>query len=373
MSIKVLEVNVDDIGQGGVYSLVKNILKYKSDDISIDIATIEHFENEKNIDQFNKLGCKVHYIGSDRNKILKQFIVYKKLQLLLIEERYDCVHIHGDVSNKLFVSGLAAKSIGNNRIILHSHAAGVDGNRRMFKKFIHKICKSFLKKIGTDFLACSDLAAKWMYPNVSKQDVVMINNGVDLEKFRYHDLLRKRIRSELGISNELLIGHVGRFAYQKNHDYLIRVFKRVKEKIKDAKLILVGEGVLEKEIREQVEQLEISKDVIFYGITDRVYELFQAMDIFLLPSHFEGLPIVGVEAQAAGLPVIFSEEITQSAKLTEKVSFVPIENQDIDMWVEQIVNFKEAARCDTYDELVQKGFGIKNVVKSLEEIYRRGQ
>ena len=198
---RVLEVNVDDTGYGGVFSLVKGVIAQKQQGECIDIAAIEKFENQSNIDDLNKYGCKVNYIGFTGNKIFKQFVCFNNLRKLIKKEKYDCVHIHADVANKLLVSGLASKTAGVKKIILHSHAAGVDGNHRKLKVFMHKGCRGLLKAIGTDYVACSDLAAHWMFPGVPEKYITIIKNGVDLDRFRYNEDSRQEVRRELGLKN----------------------------------------------------------------------------------------------------------------------------------------------------------------------------
>ena len=370
IAMKVLEINVNDIGMGGVFSLVRNVIRMKKEDVQIDIATLEPFEKQENEAELRQLGTEIYYVGYEGNKLLKQFVCFFNMYTLVKRRRYGCVHIHSDVANKLFVSGLACKLAGVRKIILHSHASDVDGRHRWAKRIYHKGCRRFLKSIGTDFLSCSDLAASWMFPNVSSDRIIMINNGVDLCKFRYNIDTRNTVREELLLSGKFVIGHIGRFTYQKNHEFLIRVFSEVVKTNRDARLLLVGEGELEEAIRKMVCRYNLSDYVIFYGTSNAVERLFMCMDVFVLPSNFEGLPIVGVEAQAAGLPVIFSTEITKSAKLTDSVKYLSIGDDDIEKWSEGISSFKDYDRHDTYSELKEKGFDLKNTVNSLQTLYK---
>lgn len=371
MAVRVLEVNVDDIGMGGVFSLVRNVIRHNQGNIHIDIATLETFENYSNIEELEGYGCKVHYVGYKNSKILKQFFCFKRLKRIVRDHGYTCVHIHADVANKLFVSGLACKLAGVKKILLHSHASGVDGNHRIAKKIFHYTCRRFLRYIGTDFLTCSDLAAKWMYPNIDTDSIIHVNNGIDLLKFRYNEESRNQMRSELGLEGKYVIGHVGRFAYQKNHNYLIRVFKHVKKTEENAVLLLVGDGVLKDEIKAQIADWGLTDDVIFYGVSNHVEELFQCMDIFVLPSHFEGLPIVGVEAQASGLPVLFSDKITKTAQVIDDVRFLPIEEDDVSKWVNLIIDYKDKKRYDTYQQLKDRGFDTSDTVLLLSQLYNK--
>ncbi|MEN2515310.1 glycosyltransferase [Lactobacillus johnsonii] len=370
MNYKVLEVNVDDRGRSGVYSLITNVIKNKPEDISIDIAAFETFESSNNIARLKELGTNVKYVGYKGSKLLKQYMIYRNLSEYLSNNKYDCVHVHSDVANKLLIAGIAARKNGVKKIIFHSHASEVDGNFRKIKRLLHKISRNKLKKIGTEFVACSDVAAKWMYPNISTSDIEIINNGINLKKYSINDNVRNEVREELGIKGKFVVGHVGRFSYQKNHEYLIKVFKEILKSKKDAYLLLIGEGPELNKIKDIVKTSGIEKNVIFYGLSDHVEKLLQIMDVFVLPSHFEGLPIVGVEAQAAGLPVIFSDKITKTAQLTKNVAFLPIGENDINNWANKILVFGNKKRVDNYSELKAKKFDIKDTLDQFIDLYK---
>lgn len=366
---KILEVNVDDMGFGGVYSLVRNVILAKPEDTTLDIACIEPFEQQKNIDELAAHGCTVHYVGYAGNKVKKQFVILRNLKQLLKEEGYAAVHIHGDVAYKLLVYSLAARLAGVRTILLHSHASGTDGNHRELKKKLHMASRRFLRWSGTGFVSCSDLAADWMFPNVSKKKITIIHNGVDLDKFRFNPEERAAVRRKWGLEEAFVLGHVGRFEYQKNHEYLIDIFRAVHEQIPNAKLFLVGEGSLREDIQKKVDDLGLSNDVIFAGLSREVEKLLSGFDVFVLPSHFEGLPIVGVEAQAAGLPVLFADTITEEAKLTESAVFLPIGEGDVPQWLAHIADLREATREDPYDRLKEQHFSLEDTIQEFLDLY----
>lgn len=371
MVSKVLEINVDDLNMGGVFSLVKNVIIHNHDQIQIDIAAIEKFSSQENVQLFKKYGTEVYYVGYEENKWLKQLICFHRLKKLIKEKKYECVHIHADVANKLLVSGFAAKCAGVRKIILHSHAAGVDGNHRNMKERIHKVCRKVLRWVGTDFVACSDVAAKWMFPDMQLPRIPLIKNGIDLKKFSYDEQIRKNIRNQLHVEHKIVVGHVGRFCYQKNHDYFIKILQLIKKRGVNAVLLLVGEGPDEQSFRNKLKEQDLEDYVIFYGVSQNVQELFMAMDVFVLPSHFEGLPIVGVEAQTTGLPVIFSEKITRESQLREDVVYLGIEDKDVTTWVDTILQFaqKKEDRPKAYVELKNQKFDIEDTIAALMALY----
>ena len=367
--MKILEVNVDDISFGGVYSFVHNIIENRPVGAIVDIAAIEKFENADNIKELGALGCNVHYVGYVGGKFLKQLYVFRNLKELIAEGGYSAVHIHADVANKLFVSALAAKHAGCKKILLHSHATGVEGNRRFFKRLFHYACRRLLKYLGTDYLACSDIAGRWMFPNVKAENVKVVNNGINLDKFHFSEEKRKAIRLKLGVDRKFVIGHVGRFAYPKNHEYLIDTFKSVCVHDASAVLLLVGEGDLEEKIKAKVVKLGIDDRVIFYGISNNVSELFMAMDVFVLPSRFEGFGIVALEAQAVGLPCVLSDAVPSCVKFSDNVDFLPTTKEAVGDWVCAIEKYKQEKRSDCINVIKEAGFSIKDTVAHLWHLY----
>ena len=366
---KILEVNVDDMGFGGVYSLVRNVILAKPAGTTLDIACIEPFEQQKNIDELAEHGCTVHYVGYAGNKIKKQFVILRNLKQLIREGGYEAVHIHGDVAYKLLVYSVAARLAGVKTILLHSHASGTDGNHRGLKRKLHMVSRRFLKWTGTGYVSCSDLAADWMFPNVKTGKITIIHNGVDLDKFRFDPVKRAAVRSEWGLEDAFVLGHVGRFEYQKNHTYLIDIFAAVRDRVPDARLFLVGEGSLQDEMRKKVEDLGLSDRVIFAGLSREVEKLLSGFDVFVLPSHFEGLPIVGVEAQAAGLPVLFADTITKEARLTDDAWFLPIGEGDVPQWADKLAALNGAERGDPYERLKAQHFSLDDTIQEFLDLY----
>ena len=373
--MRVLEVNVDDVGLGGVYALVNSVMRNKPAGLDADIACIARFENPDNVAALNRLGVNVHFVGTEGSRLSRPRAYYENTLRLLREGRYDCVHIHGDVAYLLLIFARAAKKAGVKRIILHSHAAGIDGGSRRLKALLHRLCRGPLRRTATDFAACSDVAAAWMFPNLDLSRVRMVNNGVELERFAYDPAVRQRMRRELKLEDAFVVGHVGRFAYQKNHDYLLDAFAAIRGRVDNAKLLLVGEGVLFDHACQKAARMGIEKDVIFYGASYDVDGLMQAMDLFLLPSHFEGLPVSGVEAQAAGLPVLFSDRITRQAGLTENVRFLPIDRAALPRWAEGAADAAHGSvdRSAGCERVRAAGFAIQDTVRAFLELYEAGE
>lgn len=231
------------------------------------------------------------------------------------------------------------------------------------KTFVKNILRPFSTWFPNRLAANSELAAKWLFGN---KKCLILRNGIDLQKFNYNETLRKSTRNELGLNEEFVIGHIGRFDYQKNHNFLIDVFKSFHDKHPSAKLLLVGYGELKEQIDNKINRLNLRDAVIDCGATEDIAKLYNAMDCFVLPSLYEGLPVVGIEAQATGLPCIFSSEVTKEAQIIEEVSFISLD-EDISIWVKKIEQFMSFERKIVTDEIRQAGYDIKtesvNMVK----------
>lgn len=371
--VRVLEVNINDVGQGGAWAFIKNAINGKcqknTDNVIIDFFSLEAFESEENIRFIESKGGKV-IVKYTKNRILRQIKTYFDLKYVLEKNSYDIVHIHSDVAFKMLFEGLAAKKVGIKHIIFHSHCTGIDRGHRIIKRFAHDISKPFLGLLGTDFFACSKKAGAWMYTSDINHNLRIINNAIDCRKFSYNQLIRESYREKLGIQEkEILIGHVGRFMYQKNHEFLIEVFDEFHRLVDNSKLLLIGEGDLEEQVQKKVKELGIEDSVIFAGIKKDVENYMQAMDLFLLPSRFEGLPVVGIEAQAAGLPCLMSDEITKETNLFGLVHFLSLSESKKEWAKECLLLTKNMKRKNTFKEMVDSGYDITNGKETLKDIY----
>lgn len=231
----------------------------------------------------------------------------------------------------------------------------------------HKIGRLLYQKYVDVRIAPSDLAAKYTFGEkaFSKGEVMLLNNAIDLNLYQYSDIGRRKIRSELGISDFASVyGHIGRFSKQKNHSFLIDIFHEIHKSDEEAKLILVGDGELEKSIREKIHQLEMDSDVFFLGIRKDIPELLSAMDVFVFPSLYEGMPNTVIEAQATGLPCLVSNTITHEADVAELVHFLDL-NVSEEVWAEYAQKLKNNSRSDTMKLMSEKGYDIQSSVKQF--------
>ena len=294
---------------------------------------------------------------------------HKMFRQLLKERQYDVVHLNIFQGLSLYY-GYLAKKAGVQRIITHSHNSALRRSRtRWLKLALHNMAKSLLAENATDYWACSRLAAEFMFPRDVVERYEFIPNGIDIEKFRFNDEVRKKVRKDLGIEGKLVIGNVGRLCYQKNQENLLEVFAKLQSERPESVLLLVGEGEMKEELQQQVEKLGIADKVIFYGVTDKVEQLLWAMDIFVFPSRFEGLGIVAVEAQAAGLPVICSDGVPNEAVVSDLVQKVDLRS-GVDSWVESILHCQVGVdRLAVHEQVQKSGFAVADVADRIEKVY----
>lgn len=371
--IKILEANIGNLGKGGIETFVWGLCeKIDSNRFSVDFL-FKIQPNDNYIKQINARANKFFYIGADNsNKIVKQFKKFFFIRKVVKSNKYACIHIHTSTSFDTFIYYIACKSFCDN-LIIHSHSTGIEANsiqhssNDKFKYLLHKIFRHLICAKDITRLACSDLAAEWMYP--SKYNYSIINNGIETSKFIFNQQIRDKIRLELKVENKFVVGHIGRFSYAKNHDFLIDIFNEVYKRNKNSVLLLVGTGELENQIKDKVHSLGLDDTVIFYGTTYNANELYQAMDCFVLPSHFEGMPMVLAEAQAASLKCLCSDVITKEAQITDLLEYMPL-SDSAEKWAEKILSYNnDYMRKDMSSEIKKAGYDIKQSANQLEALY----
>lgn len=297
----------------------------------------------------------------------KAFEYRRALIRIFKENNYQIVHSH--ISTMSIFPLSAAKSAGVPVRIAHSHSTT---NKAEFKKnLLKQILRPFSKVFATHYFCCSELAGRWLFGNKSynKGKVFLLNNAIDLEKFAYNNSTRLKKRKELGIAPDtFVIGHLGRFMPQKNHQFLVEIFKCFHQKFNNSKLLLVGTGPLVEQIQNQVNQYQLQDCIQFLGQRNDSAELYQAFDCFILPSLYEGLPVVLVEAQAAGLPCITSTKVSSQSKISSCLEFAPL--GDAQNWAKLISSLVGKEREDTTQQCTTAGYSIKENARILAEKYQ---
>lgn len=361
--IRVAQIMGKWIG-GGVESVVMSYYRH------IDRTKIQFDficdEDSTNIpyEEIEKLGGRVILIPPYQ----KLFKYHNKLKKILKDGNYKIVHSH--INTLSIFSLFAAKCAGVPVRIAHSHST--TNKKEKKKNLLKQALRPFSKEFATDYMCCSELAGRWLFGNkeYDKGNVYLLNNAIDLDKFKYDEKIRSEKRKKLNISDDtLVIGHVGRFVEQKNHRFLIDIFNKIHKQNSNSILLLAGQGPLMEEIKSKVESLGLEKFVIFLGQIDDADKLYQAIDIFVLPSLYEGLPVVGVEAQATGLLCELSSNMTKGTKILDTTRFISLDKSAKE-WASIILDdYSKFKRYDTTADITKSNFNIKKETIKLENKY----
>lgn len=360
--MRVLVVSTVGICYEGITSVILETLK-AMDKSGLALYIVGTIRVEDDLRRtFEDLGCQIVEMPNRRTNTFRYFI---ELIKFIKEKKIDVVHAHGN-SATLAIELLAAKIGGCKKRIAHSH------NTKCDQKRADKLLRPLFYSLVTECLACSDVAGKWLYP---KRTFKVINNGRNVEKYKYDIQQRNTMRNKYNLKDKLIIGHVGGFVEQKNHSFLIDIFKCIHSMNSKTMLVLVGDGVLRNMVEEKVKRLGIQDSVYFVGITNQVESWLQVMDGMLFPSLFEGLPLVTIEWQIAGLPCLLSDTITRECAVTDLVEFCSL-NANPEKWASLILekialNDRKKASEEAENKIVTAGFDIKESSRELKEIYMR--
>lgn len=298
----------------------------------------------------------------------KMISYHRELTSLFRRERYHIVHSH---INTLSVFPLfAAKRAGVPVRIAHSHSRA--GKGEFLRNVMKYTLRPFSRTFATHYCACAKHVGTWLFGSraMKKGEVRVFYNAIDLAPFRFHEQTRAEVRRELGLSDELVVGHVGRFVHVKNHKFLIEIFHELLKQRADAVLLLVGDGPLRKESEMFAHQLGIADRVRFLGQRGDIGRLYQAMDLFLLPSFYEGLAVVCVEAQTADLPCLVSDKVSKETDILGSMDFFPLDACAKD-WADELLRLlaRSGERKDCAERMRAAGYDIQCAAKELEEFY----
>ena len=355
----------------GIESFIMNMYRnIDRDKVQFDFLVMK---DEKGCydDEIDGLGGKRYYIDvKPKNTFIRIIHESIKLYKFLKKNKYQIIHVHYTTPLRAPYL-LAAKKAGVPVRIYHSHSAEVSGKSGMKLK-IYNFFRKKITQWGTDWFACSNAAAEWMYEKklIENNKVKVICNGIDTNKFGFCQADRDAVREEYGVEDKFIIIHTGRFLEQKNHKFILDVFNKVKDKCSSAVLMLLGTGPLIDEIKHKAKVLGIEESVFFLGVHSDVNRFLSAADCYIMPSLYEGLPVAAIEAQCAGLPCVFSDNITSEVMVTENVSFLSL-NSDIEKWCETIVGSQNVIRKDCIVSIIEHGYDVCNVAEALQDFYEK--
>lgn len=355
--IRVLHV-VTYMGRGGLETMIMNY--YRNIDRSkVQFDFLTHRDEKWDYDEeIEKLGGKIYHLPR-LNPFSPKYL--KDLDDFFREyKEYKIVHCHQDC-----LSGIVLKYAKKNGVpfaIAHSHSSNQNKDLKLLVKLIEK---KTIPKYADYLFACGKEAGEWMF---NTTEYTILNNAIDTKRYIYNEEKSLEMKENLGIEDKFVIGHVGRFRQEKNHSFIIDIFKEVCAKEPNSTLLLVGDGPLEDEIKKKVYDSGLLDKVKFLGARHNVNDLMQAMDVFILPSLYEGIPLTMIESQASGLNCIISDKVPKECIVTENVKIISMK-EDSEHWANEIIKCKNKIRKNLYNEIQDAKFDIKSNAIWLQEFY----
>ena len=317
----------------------------------------ERFDFE---DELEKMGVKIYRVKDNRFKHPRRFI--RDIAKIVREDGYDTVHSHIDFMSALSLAG--AKKGGATKRIAHSHGTNNEKLNSRIVRVISVYLRRRLNKLATYRIACGEAAGQFLFGK--KYEYTVIHNGIDLKKFRFNSNTRLKMREECGFDEkDVILLNIGRLEKVKNHERLIEIFGDYSRKHKNAHLIIIGDGSLHDELENVIASERLGDKVILLPAQANPERYYMMADVFVMPSLFEGLPTVGIEAQACGMKCLFSDKVPVETKLIGTSEFIPL-NGD---WLSHIKPIENKKRIDAVKEPKVQEYDIKNTVKKLEKIY----
>ncbi|MCM1174292.1 MAG: glycosyltransferase [Blautia sp.] len=364
--IRILHV-LGGVGLGGAESRIMDVYRYIDRekvqfDFLVHLAEKGYYE-----DEIEALGGRVYRVPRFR---VYNLYAYKRALREFFAEHHAFRAVHGHITSTAGIYLPIAQKNGIPVTIAHARSAGVD---KGLKGGITRLMRMSLRRRCGYMFACSELAAEAVFGRKSARsgNVKIIPNAIDAARFRYREAERERMRRELSLEDRFVVGHVGRFHYAKNHEYLLAVFQKIAEKKENAVLLLLGEGSRMEEMRQRAASLGVADKVFFCGNQKETWNYYQAMDFFVFPSRFEGLPGTVVEAQSAGLRCLISDTIAEEVMITDLAVRKSIEEEP-ESWAASVLELQQYERKDRYEQIAAAGFDVRQQVKWYEQFYING-
>lgn len=362
--IRILHV-LGGMNRGGAETLVMNLYR-NIDRTKFQFDFIVHTEKSCHYDdEIVKLGGRIYRVPRYKGK---NHIQYKRAWENFFKEHPEYKIIHGHVRSTAAIYLKIAKKHGL-KTIIHSHNTS---SGKGFTALVKDVMQYPIRYISDYFFACSEAAGKWLFGSkvCKSKNYFIMNNAINTKEFIYNESIRLKKRQEFNIQNKLVIGHIGRFHPQKNHNFLIDIFKDLNSKNKNAVLMLVGDGELKPLIKRKVDSLGLNESVIFTGVRSDIPMLLQAMDVFVFPSLYEGLGMAVIEAQASGLYCIVSDKIPKEALLTNQVEVISLDSPP-EIWANRILkNALNYKRDDTFNILRDSGYDVIETSNWISNFYQ---
>lgn len=361
--IRILYINGGIMDRGGISTYMMNYYR-NMDRSKIQIDFVVHgFEKGSFDDEIRSMGGIIYNIPVKSKNYLGNI---NELRKIFNSGKYKIVHSHMDAMG--YIALKEAKKTGIPIRIAHSHSTRHMTTNKI-KYILNEYARSKITKYATHFFACSNEAGKWLYGDKLIDNVKIIHNAIDLDKFSYNESKQNNIIPQVNLNDNIVFGHVGHFNYIKNHDFLIDIFKEINEMEENVLLMLVGDGEYREDIYNKVKRLGLSNKVLFLGIRKDISSIMNVMDVFILPSIFEGLPVVGIEAQAKSLQCFISDSVTNEIAITDNVTFLSL-NSSAKEWANIIISkLKLLKKQDMTQQITEAGYNIKLEAEKLADLY----
>lgn len=350
--MRVLQISMGE-NFGGIEKLELDICN-NIKDIKIDVLTPTNINN------------KFYNLNISRKSIIGRIKYLIRLNKFLKDNKYDLVHINSSIFLFSYQVAYICRKNNISKVIAHSHSMP---KISFIKRIIRRILIPSYLKLIDKFLCCSREAGKSLLIDKYIDKFTVIKNGIDIDKFKYNSKLRNKYRDKYNLNNKIVYGHVGRFEYEKNHLFLIDIFNEISKIQDNSILLLVGDGSLKDKIINKINSLGLTDKVIFIGFSDKVYELLNCMDIFILPSIYEGLGISLIEAQTNGLFVYSSDRVVSEVKISNNFKCFSLDEDVYNIAKDIVSNKKKIKREEAYSDIIKNKYSINDTCDDLKDIY----
>lgn len=372
------------VGAGGIGTFVINLYR-EIDKDKVQFDFMQHAEPEGNdlkiAEEISEMGGRIFPVPKIREYPVK---ARRMMERVILNSGIDILHCDITLLTQLITQKIAYKA--GIPIIVHSHSAGRFFGKSFFYNILHrnisaaadnityythKVNMKKISKYDCKYFACSNAAGVAMFGKKAVDEglVTVLPNAIQAESFIYNPIKAREMKSRLGLTGKFIIGHVGRFEFEKNHEFLLEIFHAIKKKKGDSALILVGDGINKSSVERKAVQLGLQDSVLFMCNRSDVPDILQAMDIFMLPSHYEGLPLVLIEAQASGLPCIISDAVSKQSKILSESQFISLQ-RPAEFWAEEVLKCASTyGRRNTYDEICKAGYDAKESAAKMADYY----
>lgn len=367
---KILHVNGDNYNLGGAFLITYRVEKYlRKYGFSYDYLSMDHFSENSKFPMPSD--DKTYSANLRKNRLIGHILLPLYVNKILKNNSYRIMHIDTDSAWKALLYSIPAKK-NKLKVVVHSHSTGIDGDYKIIKKIVERLSKRILPNFTDQYIACSSKALNWLVPNNCKRNVNVIFNGIDFEQFYYSKGDRESYRKKLNLGNKFIIGNIALFTKNKNQKFLIEVFKCIHQKDKNSILLLIGnyDTKYGHECIEYVKHNNMEDSVIFMGLQKNIRELLCVMDIFILPSFFEGAPLSLYEAQATGLLCFASNTLSNDAIISDWCYQLNL-SDNAQIWANKILSINSNQKDSRINRKLNSRYSLNTMAVEEAKIYEK--